>query len=461
MNVVIIGMGEVGRFLAATLSFEGHRVRAVDRDEHRLERAAEHSDIRTLHGHGAALKTLREAGVGSTDLVIAVTDSDEVNMLAALTAKQLGCKQAIARVADGAYYEEEGGFAHGVVGVDLLINPQVLAAMEVHQVVRSFGALQIQNLADNRVEVIDIKVAERTRFLGKQLRDVSMPRGALLAAIVRDGRVLVPHGGDHVQLADHVWIIGGIDVIPRMEAMFGMGTAGRASRVVLVGGGEIGLEVARRLARDDVDVTIVERRLERCRELAAELKDALVLHGDGTDRNLLIEEEVGEADAFLALTGEDEVNVMASLLARGLGSKRSIALIHRGDYLGAARDVGLDVAISPRRSAANHILAHVRSGEVRQVVRVEDGKGEVLEIQVPERARILGRSLMYIDFPRGALIGCVVRGDRVFVPGGTDEIAPGDTVVVFTLPEVRDELLKLFGSLGDGAPRSRNPGRVG
>jgi trk system potassium uptake protein TrkA len=444
MDIVIIGMGEVGRFLAATLSFEGHRIRAVDRDTGRLERAVEHSDLQTLQGHGAALKTLREAGVATSDLVIAVTDSDEVNMLAALTAKQLGAKQAIARVADRAYYEEEGGFAHDVVGVDLLINPQVLAAMEVHQVVRSFGALEIRNLADNRVEVIDIQVVEKTRFLGKQLRDISMPRGGLIAAIVRDGRVLVPHGGDHIEQGDHVWIIGDIDVIPRMEAMFGMDKAGRAARVVMVGGGEIGLEVARRLAKDDVEVTIVEKRMDRCRELAAQLKDALVLHGDGTDRNLLIEEEVGEADAFLALTREDEVNVMASLLARGLGARRSIALIHRGDYLGAARDVGLDVAISPRRSAANHILAHVRSGEVRQVVRVEDGRGEILEITVPDRARVLGRSLMYIDFPKGAIIGCVVREDRVFIPGGTDEMLPGDSVVVFTLPEVRDEVLRLF-----------------
>ena len=444
MDIVIIGMGEVGRFLAATLSHEGHRIRAIDRDPGRLERAVEHSDLQTLQGHGAALKTLREAGVEGMDLVIAVTDSDEVNLLAALTAKKLGVKQAIARVADPAYYEQEGGFAHGVLGVDLLINPQVLAAMEVHQVVRSFGALEIQNLADNRVVVVDIKVVEKTRFLDKQLRDISMPRGALIAAIVREGRVLVPHGGDHVERDDHVWIIGGIDVIPRMEDMFGMSRSGRASRVVLVGGGEIGLEVARRLGRDDVQVTIVEKSLDRCRELATHLEDALVLHGDGTDRDLLIEEEAGEADAFVALTREDEVNVMACLLARGLGSRRSIALIHRGDYLGAARDVGLDVAISPRRSAANHILAHVRSGEVRRVVRVEDGQGEILEITVPDRARVLGRSLMYIDFPKGAIIGCVVRKDRVFVPGGTDEILPGDAVVVFALPAARDEVLTLF-----------------
>lgn len=444
MDIVIVGMGEVGRFLAATLSFEGHRIRAVDRSAARLELAVEHTDLQTLQGHGAALRTLRKAGVATADLVIAVTDSDEVNMLAALTARQLGARQTIARVEDRAYYEEEGGFAHDVVGVDLLINPQVLAAMEVHQVVRSFGALEIQNLADNRVEVIDIEVAEKTRFLNKQLRDISVPRGGLVAAIVREGRVLVPHGGDHVELGDHVWLIGDIDVIPRLEAMFGMSREGTARRVVLVGGGEIGLEVARRLGRDAVDVTIIEKDLARCRELAAELNNALILHGDGTDRNLLMEEEAGQADAFLALTREDEVNVMASLLARGLGARRSIALIHRGDYLGAARDVGLDVAISPRRSAANHILAHVRSGEVRQVVRVEDGRGEILEINVPDRARVLGRSLMYIDFPRGAIIGCVVREDRVFIPGGTDEMLPGDTVVVFTLPEVREDVLRLF-----------------
>lgn len=444
MDIVIIGMGEVGRHLASTLSLEGHRIRAVDRSAETLELATEHADIQTLQGHGSALKTLREAGVMTAGLVIAVTDSDEVNMLAALTAKHLGARQTIARVQERAYYEEEGGFAHDVVGVDLLINPQVLAAMELHQVIRSFGALEIKNLADNRVEVVDLEVVEKTRYLRKQLREVSMPKGVLIAAIVRGGRVLIPHGGDHIEIGDHIWIIGDIDTIPRMERMFGISRRARARRVMLAGGGEIGLEVARRLEADGVETVIIEKDLDRCRLLAAELKDALILHGDGTDRTLLLEEEVGDCDAFLGLTREDEVNIMASLLARGLGVRRSIALVHRGDYLPAARDVGLDVAISPRRSAANHILAHVRSGEVRQVVRVEDGRGEILELRVPAEARILGRSLMYIDFPQGAIIGCVVRADEVFIPGGTDFIEPGDTVVVFTLPEVREEVLRLF-----------------
>ncbi len=451
MDIVIIGMGEVGRHLASTLSHEGHRIRAVDRDAGPLRAATEHSDLQTLQGQGSAQKTLREAGAQDADLVIAVTDSDEVNMLAALTAKHLGAGRTIARVEDRAYYEEEGGFAHDVVGVDLLINPQILAAMELHQVIRSFGALEIKSLAENRVEVVELGVADKTRHLDKQLREVPMPKGALIAAIVRGGRVLVPHGGDHIELGDRLWIIGDVDVIPRMEVLFGIARDVRARRVVLAGGGEIGLEVARRLEVDGVETVVIEKDLERCRVLAAELKDALVLHGDGTDRALLLEEEVGDSDAFLALTSEDEVNIMSALLARGLGVERSIALVHRGDYLPAVRDIGLAVAISPRRSAANHIVASVRAGEVRQVVRVEEGRGEILELSVPQEARILGRSLMYIDFPKGAIVGCVVRGDRVFIPGGTDFIEPGDTVVVFTLPAVRDEVIRLF----------RNPRRTG
>lgn len=443
-TIVIIGMGEVGRHLAATLSLEGHSVRAVDRSAEALELATEHADMQTLVGHGSALTTLRQAGVERSDLVVAVSDSDEVNLLAALTCKQLGARQAIARVADRAYYEEDGGVAHDVVGVDLLINPQVLAAMEVHRMIRSFGAIEAKNLADNRVEVVDIAVDPRSRNLDKQLRDISMPRGALIAGIVRGDRVLIPHGGDHVEEGDHLWLIGDIDTIPRMHKMFGEGRERRAKRVMIVGGGEIGAEVARRLERDGVNVVIIEKDLQRCHELAAELRNALVLHGDGTDRALLLEEDIEAVDAFLALTHADEVNILAGLLARGLGVARTLVLVHRGDYLRTAAEVGLDVAVSPRRSTAEYILTHVRSEHVHRVVQVENGRAEILEIHVPERSRAVGRSLMYIEFPQGAIIGCIVRGDSVFIPRGTDEIQPGDTVVVFTLPGVTQEVLRMF-----------------
>jgi len=444
VNILIIGMGEVGRHLAATLSAEGHRIVAVDDSEEALDLATEHADIMTLVGHGSALTTLRDAGAGTADLVIAVTDSDEVNLLASMMGKHLGAGKTIARVANRAYYEHDGGVAHDVVGVDVLLNPQILAAMEIHRVIRSFGALESVNLADNRVEVVDLPVVERTRYLNKQLREISMPRGALIAAIVRDDRLIIPHGGDHVELGDKVWIIGDLDVLPRMEDMFGKTRKKRAHRVMIVGGGEIGLEVARHLERERIRVVVIEKSLARCRKLAETLHDSLIIHGDGTNRSLLIEEEAESCDAFLGLTKEDEVNIMSCLLAEGLGVGRSIALVHRGDYLPAARAVGLDVCVSPRRSAANFILSSVRAGSVHRVVQVEDGKGEILELHVPDRARVLGRALRYIDFPKGSLIGAVVRGEKVFIPSGTDEIHPGDMVVVFTLPDVRTEVVRLF-----------------
>jgi trk system potassium uptake protein len=445
MHIVIIGMGEVGRHLAKTLSLAGHSIRAVDRDAEALELATEHADIQVLQGHGSALATLRSAGAERSDLVVAVTDSDEVNLLAAVTSKHLGARQAIARVADRAYYDdEEGGFAHNVVGVDLLLNPQVLAAMEVHRVIRSFGIIEARNLADNRVEVVDVPVTEQTRFLGRQLREIAVPKQALVAGIVRGDELLIPHGGDHVELGDHLWLLGDIDVIPKMLKMFGGEQGRRRQRIMIVGGGEIGLAVARRLERDGVQVVLIERDLARCRELAVELKDSLVLHGDGTNRALLVEEDVRSCDGLLTLTRDDEVNIMAGLLGRNLGVRRTIALVHRGDYVETAREVGLDVAISPRRSAADYILTHVRSRHVSRVVQMEGGRGEILEIKVPHRARILGRTLTYVDFPKGALIGCVVRDKRVFVPRGADEILPDDVVVVFAQPEVSAQVIRLF-----------------
>jgi trk system potassium uptake protein TrkA len=443
-HIVIIGMGEVGRHLAVTLSREGHSVRAVDRNAESLSLATEHADLQTLEGQGASLSVLRDVQAGNADLVIAVTDSDEVNMLAAITAKQLGAREVIARVADGAYYEEEGGIAHDVVGIDLLINPQVLAAMEIHRVIRSFGAIEAKNLADNRVEVVDIPVTETTRYLGKQLRDLSWPQGALIAGILRADRLLIPNGGSHIELGDHLWIIGDIDAIPRMQKMFGHSSVRRGRRVMIAGGGEIGLELARRLERDGVHCTIIDSDIERCKHLAISLKDTLVIHGDGTNRSLLVDEEIASCDSFVALTHGDEVNIMAALLARSLDVPRTIALVHRVDFQQAAAAVGLDVAISPRRSTAEYILSHVRSEQVSRVVEVENGRAEILELHVPERARVVGRSLMYIDFPEGCIIGCIVRGTRVFIPSGTDEILPGDTVVMFTVPEVSQDVLRMF-----------------
>ena len=437
-------MGEVGRHLAVTLSREGHSVRAVDRNAESLSLATEHADLQTIEGQGASLKVLRDVRAGTADLVIAVTDCDEVNMLAAITAKQLGAREAIARVADRAYYEEEGGIAHDVVGIDLLLNPQILAAMEIHRVIRSFGAIEAKNLADNRVEVVDIPVIEHTRYVNKQLRDIAMPKGALIAGILRAERLLIPNGGDHIEVGDHLWIIGDIDVIPRMQKMFGDSQARKTRKVMLAGGGEIGLEVAYRLERDNIRCTVIEIDLARCKQLAVSLEDTLVIHGDGTNRSLLIEEEIGACDSFVALTHADEVNIMAALLARSLDVPRTIALVHRVDFQQAAAAVGLDVAISPRRSTAEYILSHVRSEQVSRVVEVENGRAEILELHVPERARVLGRSLMYVDFPAGCIIGCIVRDGRVFIPSGTDEIVPEDTVVLFTKPEVSQDVLRMF-----------------
>ena len=445
MNILLIGMGEVGRHLAGTLSYKGHRVVAVDSNPLSLELATEHADLMTFNGHGSAPATLQECGAQNADLVIAVTDSDEVNLLACVCAKALGARETIARVANRAYFELDGGVAHDVLGVDILLNPQILAAMEIHRIIRSFGAIEAVNLADNHVEVLDLPVADKTRYLGRQLREISMPKGALIAAINRGGRLIIPHGGDHVERGDTIWIIGDMSAIPKMEQMFGKASKARARKVMIVGGGEIGLEVARHLEADGVQVIVIEKDLDRCRHLADVLHHALIIHGDGTNRSLLVEEEVEACDAFVSLTKSDEINIMSCLLAQGLAPEvKTISLVHRGDYLPAARAVGLAVAVSPRRSAANFILGSVHAGHVHRVVQVEEGKGEILELHVPDRARVLGRDLRYIDFPKGSLVAVIVRGGKVFIPSGSDHIEPDDQVVVFTKPDVRDEVVRLF-----------------
>jgi len=445
MNIVVVGMGEVGKHIAHYLSGEKHNVTIIDNSTAALAEAEEMMDVLALVGPGGSVETLRKAEVGKADLVIAVTDDEEVNLLCAYTAKQLGAQKVVARVSSQDYIKGETGFYHNILGIEMVISPQVLAAVEFQKQIRSIGAVMVENYAENRIEVIQLPLDEQLKVVGKRLMEIGMPPGALVAGILRDDELIIPSGQDELLLNDEVFIIGKVDAIPRAEELFGKKKRGLARKVVIVGGGNIGFSIARSLQKENIDVTLIEKDKNICRKLSEELDNVLVVNGDGTNINLLKEVGIDSCDALVSVVSRgEEINLLSGLIAKKLGAKKAIVLVHRPAYQELYEQVGIDATVSPRLVTANQILKYVREGEIIGVSVIEKGKGEIIELLAGEHSKVIGKPLKEIKFPKGAIVGALAGENGIKIPTGEDRIEAGMTVILITTPEVRPKVEKLF-----------------
>ncbi|MCA9740849.1 MAG: Trk system potassium transporter TrkA [Deferribacteres bacterium] len=444
MKVIVIGMGETGKYVAAKLASEKHDIVIVDDSAANLQRAEESMDVMALLGHGASVKKLHQANAGSADLVIAVSGSNEINLLAAITAKHLGAKRAIARVDSGDYLEDDNrGFSSKLLGIDLVINTRILIANEIYKLIKSVGAIAVEDFADNRIELLEIAIDEQEKLIEKPLRELHLPENSLIAAILRDDEMIIPNGSDELLPGDEVFVVGAMPVIPKLEKIFGDKHQARAKKVVIIGGGDVGFAVARLLEREQMSILLIERDAERCQHLSNTLNRAVVLQGDGTDISVLRDEKIEQCDVFVAVSGDDETNMASSLLAKNLGAKKTLALVNKPDYVPLFELLGIDATVSPRIYAANKILKFARQEEVVSVSLLENGKAEILELIPVAGSQIVNKPLAEVNFPRGAVVAGVASADKVFVPRGKDQIAPGNTVVVLTKPEVRPAVERL------------------
>ncbi|MCB9682746.1 MAG: Trk system potassium transporter TrkA [Alphaproteobacteria bacterium] len=446
MYVIVIGMGQVGRHVLRTLEVERHDIVAIDSDPDVVRDVEENHDVMTMVGYGASPKVLKNARAAEADLVVAVTDDDEVNLLAAITAKHLGARRVIARAQgdEWARCTNETGVDYGFLGIDVVLNPRVLLAQEIAKVARSHGALEVIDLAADRVELVKMKLDKGSRLLHKPFAKLQMPDQTLVAAIVRDGDVLVPAGADRLMPDDGAYIIGLPDRILAAEDLFS--AQREARRVAIVGGGVVGKALARPLVREGARVTIIEQRRDVADELAATLDGVTVVCGDGTNLDLLLEEEIGRSDLFAAVSHEDEVNLMACLLARRTGVTRTVALCHRPDYMDIYRQLGVDITLSPRIVASDHVLRYAKQSDVKSLTTLEDGKAEIIELVASEGSRAVGVPIksQQMSFPPQAIIIAIIGRDRVIVPGGDDVIHAGETVLVLTKRSARNGVARLF-----------------
>jgi trk system potassium uptake protein TrkA len=444
VRAVIIGAGEVGFNTARMLSQEGQNVILIESDEKLVERATEQLDALVIHGNGASPRVLAEAGVESSDLLVAATSSDEVNIIACLAAKIQGVPRTVARLHNPDYYDPRAPFANEMLGIDFAIHTEQMAAKEIKAALLVPGAINVDAFANGTIEVAETIVSEGSPVLGQALKDVRLPEQSLIVGVVRGGEALVPRGDTVLQHRDHVLLISGGRRISKVVAAVSTDTA-PVRDVTIYGGGRIGLRLALALEEIGMSVRVIERDEARARHVASVLRKGFVLHDEGISQDFLLQERVDRTDAFVAVTGDDRANLLAAMYARQLGARTTIAGVSRGEFAPLADALGVDLTISPRTLAAEAILRFVRKGDIVNVALLESG-AEMIELRVPESSRVAGRPLSEVGFPRGAIVGALLRDGNVVIPSGDEVLRAGDDAVVFTVEDAIDEVERLFAT---------------
>ena len=448
MRVLVAGAGEVGFHLAQRLSEEHQDVVIIDSDPERAEHAARQLDVQTVVGNGASLSALEQAGVRKASMLLAVTSHDEVNLIACLAAKRLGVEYTVARVSNPDYYEADSVLSREQLGIDLMVNPERECARETVRLLLKGVFTEVAEFANGRVQLLGLKVKEGAPVAGRTIRDLRAQfEGGyhyVTAAIVRDGVTEIPKADSTIEVDDLIYLLAPTSEIDQIPPLAGYDHF-KLNRVMIAGGSTEGQYIAELLEEHGVQCTILERDRRRCVELAEALPRSLVLHADATDLELLEMEGVSGSDGFVAATGSDETNLLSSLLAKEVGAKQVISLVHKFEYLKLVLAVGVGASISPRISTVNAILRRVRRGRVMTVATLSGIEAEAIEFVVTNDSRIAGQALRDVDFPKGGVIGTILRGDEIILPRGEDVLHPGDDVIVFALPEAISQIEALFG----------------
>jgi trk/ktr system potassium uptake protein len=452
VKIVILGAGQVGSTLAENLADESNDVTVVDSDAQVLANLQERLDIRTVLGHAAYPDTLRRAGADDADMLIAVTSGDETNMLACRIAQTLFHTPAkIARVRAAEYLNEEDKlFLPDALSVDMRISPEQLVTEAIGLLIEYPGALQVVDFADGRVRLVGVKAYYGGPLVGRQLKELpsDLPQevDARVAAIYRRGKAILPEGETVIEAEDEVFFVAARVHIPKVMAELRK-LDRPVKRVMLAGGGKIGLRLARALA-DKVQVKIIERDRERARKLSEELNHVLVLHGDAANEGLLTEENIEDVDVFCAITNDDEANILSAMLAKRLGAHRALSLINRLAYVDLVEGGAIDIAISPQQATVSALLSRVRRGDVVKVHSLRRGAAEAIEAVAHgdrSNSKVVGRRLEEIKLPHGTTIGAIVRGEEVIIAHSDTVIEAEDHVILFIVDKRKTrDVEKLF-----------------
>lgn len=450
MKIIILGAGEVGGNLAQNLTKEAGDITVVDTDSERLRGLQDRFDIRTVRGMASHPDILRQAGAEDADMLIAVTNSDEVNMVACQVAFTVfNTPTKIARIRSSAYIRDGGIFRNDAMPVDVIVNPEAIVTHDISRLIDNPGALQVMDFADGQAQLVGITayyggplVDQELRYLRQHIPTVD----TRVAAVFRKGKPIIPQGNTVIEADDEVFFIAAKGDIKNV--MSEMRRAEKPNkRIVIAGGGHIGEHLARTI-EGRYGVRIIERNRQRCYELSEKLDRTIVLSGNASDRNLLLEENIEETDVFCAVTNDDEANIMSSMLAKSLGARKVITLINNPAYVDLIEGNTIDVVINPQQATLGSILKHIRQGDVARVHSLRRGAAEAIEaIAHGDRnsSKVIGRRIEEIDLPMGSNIGAIIRGDEVVIAHDDIVVEAGDHIILFLVDKARiKDVEKLF-----------------
>lgn len=433
MRVIIAGVGEVGFHLAKLLSQEGHDIVLIDTVSEKLKVAANNIDAVTIKGTSTSYSVLEEAGVSEAELLIAVTSSEEVNIATAIIAKHLGSKRTVARISNTEFIYKKDKLNLKHLGIDEIISPESLAAREIKRLLKEVALTDSFEFEKGQLQLIGVNIDDKSHLLGKSMIEVAKinpDQNFITVAILRDNETIIPYGDTKFKENDHAYFISQQEGVDKLLFLTGK-KKDSVKNLMILGGSRVGMHAAKILS-GKYNVKIIEQDAQKCFELADSLPDVMVINGDGRNVELLEEENINEMDAFIAVTGDAETNIISCLMAKNMEVKKTIAMVENMDYIHLSQSIGVDTMINKKLIAANFIFRHIRQGEVLSITSVHGVDAEILEFAVKEDTKITEKALQDLDFPRTAIIGGVIRDGKGLTTPGSFRFLAKDRVVVLT-----------------------------
>jgi len=436
MRIIIAGAGDVGFHLSKLLTQENQDITLIDTDPEKLKYASDHLDIATIRGNSISYTVLEEANVFKADLVIAATNSEETNISTCIIAKHLGAKKTIARVRNTEFLLKREKLDLEKLGIDEIISTETLAAREIKRLLKEVAFTDSFEFDRGLLNLAGISIEPESPLAGKTVSEAAYlnpNNNFLTVAILRRNETIIPRGDVTFHIGDHVYFIAQPEAMDQILALSGKERK-RIKNVMILGGNEVGMHTANKLSLK-YNVKLIDGDRQRCFELADRLQGTLVIHGDGRDVELLEEEGIGEMDAFIAVTDNSETNIISCLVAKNRGVRKTIALVENMDYIHLSQNIGVDTMINKKLIAANFIFRYIRKGEVLSLTSLHGVDAEIVEFEVSDSSRVMGKVLRGINFPKSAIVGGVIRNGKSFTVNGDFIFEPKDHVVIVSRPE--------------------------
>mgnify|MGYP006287220957 FL=1 len=443
MNVTIAGAGEVGTYIAERITEEAHDVTVIESNVERAHSLSNSLDADVICGNASSLDVLKRAGVDRCDLFLSLTACEEVNIVSASVAGRLGAAKTVARIDDAAFRADPAFSYQNHFLIDEMFSPNEFAALEMASFIRNPGSLAVEHFAQGTVVMRQVIVDERSRYAGRALSALNIPKDVRIACVTRNTDLIIPTGDTILRAGDTALLIGETEKVSEFRKNFKWEQAD-VQKVVILGGGRIATSLARRLKPTDFHLTIIEQDLLRCEYLSGALPSAVILQGDGTNLDLLREEHVETADFFITTTAYDEINIMSALQVKKLGANRTVVLIHRPDFVHLIEDLGINHAVSPRAIMAREVLTLLKKGKERSLADMGAGEAEIMELHLKSDA-FAGRQLKDLSLPKHTLILLIKRAEKVIIPSGDTPLRQDDVLLIISKLSDRKKVVRLFG----------------